>query len=142
MDLKLGRVPQGGLNITFKPKKSQPSTYGSHKGIMKIAPQTAFCRDFAELLQDFPTRVQQNRHNFCPVHGNAVIFLQKHTKLNQTKSHQSLGLQYEPILSYPAIFQCEGHMPPPSCEIGLKSIDHATLLHSITCSYKIVKQEK
>ena len=39
---QLGRIPQGGLNITFKLKKSQPSTYGCHKGIMKIAPQTAF----------------------------------------------------------------------------------------------------
>ena len=38
MGLKLGRVPQGGLNITFKPKESQPSTYGCHKGIMNIAP--------------------------------------------------------------------------------------------------------
>ena len=38
LGLKLGRVPQGGLNITFKPKKSQPSTFGFHKGIMKIAP--------------------------------------------------------------------------------------------------------
>ena len=31
MGLKLGRVPQRGLNITFKPKKSQPSTYGCHR---------------------------------------------------------------------------------------------------------------
>lgn len=38
-------------------------------------------------------------------------FLQKHTKLIQSKSHQSLGLQ--PILSYPAILHCGGHMPPP-----------------------------
>ena len=50
LGLKLGRVPQAGINITFKPKKSQPSTYGCHKVIMKIAPQTAFCCDFAELL--------------------------------------------------------------------------------------------
>jgi hypothetical protein len=50
LGLKLGRVPREGLNITFKPKKSQPSTYGCHKGIMKIAPKIAFCRDFAELL--------------------------------------------------------------------------------------------
>ena len=39
MGLKLGRVPQGGLNNTFKPKKSQPMDV---KGIMKIAPMTAF----------------------------------------------------------------------------------------------------
>ena len=58
LGLKLGRVPQGGLNITFKPKKSQSSTYGCHKGIMKIAALTAFCRDFAELLKDFPTRLR------------------------------------------------------------------------------------
>ena len=50
LGLKLGRLPQGALNMTFKPKKSQPSTYGCHKGIMKTAPKTAFCRDFVELL--------------------------------------------------------------------------------------------
>ena len=38
LGLKLGRVPQGGLNITLKPKKSQPSTYECHRGKMKIAP--------------------------------------------------------------------------------------------------------
>ena len=54
MGLKVGRVPQGGLNITFKLKKSQPSTYECHKGIMKIAPKTVFCRDFAELLFSNP----------------------------------------------------------------------------------------
>ena len=47
MGLKLGRVPQGRLNITFKPKKSQPGPppganrvnvryqyIGLHKGLM------------------------------------------------------------------------------------------------------------
>ena len=50
LGLNFGRVSQGGLNITFKPKKSQPSTYGYHKVIMKIPPKTAYRRDFAELL--------------------------------------------------------------------------------------------
>ena len=48
MGRKLGRVPQRGLNIKFKPKKYQPSAYGCHKGIMKIPPYTVFCHDFAE----------------------------------------------------------------------------------------------
>ena len=50
LGLKLGRVPQGGLNMTFKPKSPNQVSMDVHKGIMKIAPQTAFCRDFAELL--------------------------------------------------------------------------------------------
>ena len=37
LGINVGRVSQGGLNITFTPKKSQPSTFGCHKGIMKIA---------------------------------------------------------------------------------------------------------
>ena len=53
MDLKLCRVHQGGLSITFKPKKSQPSTYGCHKRIMKIGPKTAFCRDFRVITIEF-----------------------------------------------------------------------------------------